>query len=597
MGGENPNRPEAPYTDHVFIAVGHASRPRDLVVIDAWQLDPRPVRLGDRDFYFRGETLLGSPEEPWLTPRAVRIEPDEVDYLRLGLTTLDRRALTEHMDYQGSDFDPRSYVRQPRMYELWMPPRTDRFGDTPMRGGSADHGVDPIREQWPVGREVTLMQPRYGDVSTGPAPVLAPRAGGVEGEFTRFDLPLPRAGAGSSSTGLGYGVNPAGWVELPDGTVVSPLGWTSFGDDFIHAGTGVVLRGDSGWIGRVQNIEQVIEEWDHLDPWAAPYTLIPHDTGIHMVPARPDSPAVHIPVTPRPATSETPPPATEPATEPDTEPDTAAQPPREEHHSPAQEVPSSDEQPPLSQEAQLAERGLEPVYIPAEGDELAHALTAVAPGESGQLAGHSWPAGLEELRNGLADAVAADLRRPPEERRLWPAIADVTGPEGTASPVASGGSEEDIVRALRTGSGPGASDWLTLAVAARVLGLRLTVLMPDGTSWTTGPDDGRPVVLLQQQDPGPYTARWAATEPAEVARQARRPSLTRTEETSDGGGGWGTTPSALSPPPSTAPAGLGTSGGRPTARPVDAGSPERPHVFFGSDPRPAPSVPRPRDRP
>ncbi|MGW4734918.1 hypothetical protein ACWEQC_38155 [Streptomyces shenzhenensis] len=246
------------------------------------------------------------------------------------------------------------------------------------------------------------------------------------------------------------------------------------------------------------------------------------------------------------------------------------------------EMPSSAEQPPPSQEAQLAERGLEPVYVLAKGDELAHALTAVAPGESGQLAGHSRPAGPEELRNGLADALAADLGRPPEERRLWPAIADLTGPEGTAPPLASGGSEEDIVHALRTGSGSGASDWLTLAIAAHVLGLRLTVLTPDGTPWTAGPDDGRPVVLLQQEDPGPYTARWAATEPAATARQARRPSLTRTEESSDGG--WGTMPSALSPPPSAAPAGLGTSGERFTARP---------EVFFGSDPRPAPPVPRP----
>ncbi|MFE7987940.1 lonely Cys domain-containing protein [Streptomyces shenzhenensis] len=247
-----------------------------------------------------------------------------------------------------------------------------------------------------------------------------------------------------------------------------------------------------------------------------------------------------------------------------------------------EEMPSSAEQPPPSQEAQLAEQGLEPVYVLAKGDELAHALTAVAPGESGQLAGHSRPAGSEELRNGLADALAADLRRPPEERRLWPAVADLTGPEGTAPPLASGGPEEDIVLALRTGSGSGASDWLTLAIAAHVLGLRLTVLTPDGTPWTAGPDDGRPVVLLQQEDPGPYTARWAATEPAGAARQARRPSLTRTEESSDGG--WGTMPSALSPPPSAAPAGLGTSGERFTARP---------EVFFGSDPRPAPPVPRP----
>ncbi|MDH6565079.1 hypothetical protein M2160_000100 [Streptomyces sp. SAI-117] len=284
------------------------------------------------------------------------------------------------------------------------------------------------------------------------------------------------------------------------------------------------------------------------------------------------------------------PPATETATEtagqegmyspPDTMP---AQPAAaSEAREPGEEMPSSPEQPAPSQEAQLALRGLEPVYVLATGDELAHALTAVAPGESGQLAGHSRPAGPEELRNALADALAADLRRPPEERRLWPAVADLTGPEGTAPPLASSGSEEDIVHALRTGSGSRASDWLTLAVAAHVLGLRLTVLRTDGTPWAAGPDDGRPVVLLQQEDPGPYTARWAATEPAAAARQARQPSPRRTDESSDGG--WGTMPSALPPPLAAPPAGLGTS---------DAPFTARPEVFFGSDPRPAPPAPCP----
>ncbi|MFJ6392368.1 hypothetical protein ACIQJT_32710 [Streptomyces sp. NPDC091972] len=258
---------------------------------------------------------------------------------------------------------------------------------------------------------------------------------------------------------------------------------------------------------------------------------------------------------------------------------------------PAEETPFSAEQPPPSQEARLAELGLERVHVLAMGDELAHALTAVAPGESGQLAGHSRPAGPEELRNGLAGALAADLRRPREERRLWPAIADLTGPEGTVPPLVSGGSEEDIVHALRTGSGPRASDWLTLAIAAHVLRLNLTVLSPDGTPWTAGPDDGRPVVLLQQEGPGPYTARWAATEPAVAARQARRPSLTRSDESSDGR--WGARPSALPSPHSAVPVGPGASGEGSTARPAGTGDSERPDVFFGSDPRPTPPLPCP----
>ncbi|MFD8384655.1 hypothetical protein ACFV2X_40055 [Streptomyces sp. NPDC059679] len=254
---------------------------------------------------------------------------------------------------------------------------------------------------------------------------------------------------------------------------------------------------------------------------------------------------------------------------------------------------------PLSQEEQLAERGLTPVYVLPGGDVLAHALTAVAPAESGRLAGHSWPAGPEELRAALADALAADLGLPPDEQRLWSAVAGQTGPSGAPLVTAFGGSADEAVRALRTGSGPEATDWLTLAVAAPVLGLRLTVLTPDGSLWTTGPETGRPVALLQQEDPAPYTARWAATEPTAQARQARRPDVSQLAGTS--GYSWGTTSadSSTSPgtptraaataPSSTAPADPGARTGGSPARPTAAASGDsaRPAVFFGSEPRPS----------
>ncbi|MEV1082696.1 hypothetical protein AB0I98_31460 [Streptomyces sp. NPDC050211] len=245
---------------------------------------------------------------------------------------------------------------------------------------------------------------------------------------------------------------------------------------------------------------------------------------------------------------------------------------------PAEEMPSSAEQPPPSQEEQLAERGLTPVYVLPGGDVLAHALTAVAPAESGRLAGYSRPAGPQELRTALADTLAADLGLPPDEQRLWPAVAGQTGPSGAPLVTAFGGSADEAARALRTGSGPEATDWLTLAVAAPVLGLRglrLTVLRPDGSLWTTGPEAGRPVALLQQEDPAPYTARWAATEPTAQARQARRPDVS--QPTSTSGYSWGTTSADSSTHPGT------------TTRPAAAASGDsaRPAVFFGSELRPS----------
>ncbi|MET8678639.1 hypothetical protein ABZW18_13930 [Streptomyces sp. NPDC004647] len=207
----------------------------------------------------------------------------------------------------------------------------------------------------------------------------------------------------------------------------------------------------------------------------------------------------------------------------------------------------------LPVEDQLAERGLSPVYVPAGADDLAHALIAVAPEESGQLVGQSRPATAQELRAEVADAVAADLRRAPAERRLLP---------GTAAQ----GSADRIVQELRTGSGPASLDWLTLGGAAHGLGLRITVLAPDRAPWTVGPADGRPVVLVRQERPEPHVGRWVATEPVAAAEQARHPGQEPQGEAS--GFTWGSTSSAA-------------------VRPAADSGPAQTQVFFGADPRPA----------
>ncbi|MFI9809522.1 hypothetical protein ACIHEJ_35185 [Streptomyces sp. NPDC052301] len=227
--------------------------------------------------------------------------------------------------------------------------------------------------------------------------------------------------------------------------------------------------------------------------------------------------------------------------------------------------------PPASVEDQLAERGLLPVPVLAGGDALAHSLIAVASKESGQMVGQGRPATPAELRAEIADAVAADLRRAPAARTLLSTETVPDGPDGASRLPGTSheGSAEAVVRGLRAGNGPESLDWLTIGVAARGLELRITVLTPGRAPWTTGPDDGRSVVLVRQERSGPHTGRWAATEPVAAAEQPRRPGPERAGETP--GFAWGDTTSGTA---------------RPAATSAKASGPAQPAVFFGADPRP-----------
>ncbi len=57
-----------------------------------------------------------------------------------------------------------------------------------------------------------------------------------------------------------------GTSRLPDGTEIPPGGWRRFGHDFVHEATGTLLRGDSGWIGRVANMEFLAPRLAELEP-------------------------------------------------------------------------------------------------------------------------------------------------------------------------------------------------------------------------------------------------------------------------------------------------------------------------------------------
>ncbi len=117
---------------------------------------------------------------------------------------------------------------------------------------------------------------------------------------------------------LRYEVADTGHLRLPAGQEIPPTGWTRFGDDFVHPGTGALLRGDSGWLGRVANLDTLVPALTALDPDAAPYRITADPSSLHLipeygVPEYGDGTALRIPLTREPAAGP-PGPLTEPAT-------------------------------------------------------------------------------------------------------------------------------------------------------------------------------------------------------------------------------------------------------------------------------------------
>ncbi|WP_211303332.1 lonely Cys domain-containing protein [Streptomyces milbemycinicus] len=176
----------------------------------------------------------------------------------------------------------------------------DHRGSAPMtaavrvRGGTRDTGVEPVAQGWPVGHELTVGEPRYGGGVREVPPPDVPEGKGKPAEgWRKFERPSP-----NRSTPWGYEVSDTGNIRLPDGEVVPSDGWQRFGDDFVHPSAGVLLRGDSGWIGRVANIDALGDALELLDPKTAPYRVVVDASGIHLtpvVPAMEDAKAVQLP--------------------------------------------------------------------------------------------------------------------------------------------------------------------------------------------------------------------------------------------------------------------------------------------------------------
>ncbi|WP_230543806.1 lonely Cys domain-containing protein, partial [Streptomyces griseus] len=179
-----------------------------------------------------------------------------------------------------------------------------------LRGGSPDDGLDPMAEQWPIGRPVTVMRPRFGE-RTPPAALSVSEAPEPDRSSTSGKGKSPEPGprrwfpyirtADSRPEPFRYEVADTGHLRLPTGRQIPPTGWTRFGDDFVHTETGALLRGDSGWLGRVANIDTLAAALSDLDPDAAPYRVTTDGSSLHLVPEDSGGTAFRIPLREGPA--------------------------------------------------------------------------------------------------------------------------------------------------------------------------------------------------------------------------------------------------------------------------------------------------------
>ncbi|MFF4247272.1 hypothetical protein ACFYY2_22800 [Streptomyces sp. NPDC001822] len=171
--------------------------------------------------------------------------------------------------------------------------RSGLFNPFRRPGGSRDADLNPAG--LPLGHALVLGQPRFGGAVEVDSSVVT-RSAGTRTQakrhetLTRFELPDPSR----SEVLFGYDVSDTGEIHLlHDGnTVHLPAdGWMSYGDDFLH-GRGYLLRGDSGWIGQVENWDGLRAE---LPPSAMQHQLVVHDEQLYIVPAQ-GSRAVILPL-------------------------------------------------------------------------------------------------------------------------------------------------------------------------------------------------------------------------------------------------------------------------------------------------------------
>ncbi|MEV6028399.1 protein-glutamine glutaminase family protein [Streptomyces sp. NPDC052036] len=171
-------------------------------------------------------------------------------------------------------------------------------------GGSPDAGVNPLTAQRPIGLPITLDGPRYGGVTPVADVPAVPAADAARREWFSYVRP-----SASRSEPFSYAISDTGHIELPSAPgsswtaadaepaveLLSPTGWTRFGDDFVHE-TGAYLRGDNGWLGRLGNSDAVLGGLRELGSEAAPYRLAADPSSIYLIPLRQGPAALRIPL-------------------------------------------------------------------------------------------------------------------------------------------------------------------------------------------------------------------------------------------------------------------------------------------------------------
>jgi hypothetical protein len=159
-------------------------------------------------------------------------------------------------------------------------------GDFP-RGGSRDAGVDPVAAGVPVGARVVVgIEPREGVLAFTDTPAVVDggkaAAGGALHRVVSDWAGLEPGGSDAVGTEL-YAVDGTGRIMLADGGAV-PNAWVRHGADFLEPGTGTVLRGDSGWLGGIENAETLFESLQDSAGPAVFYNLHAQAPHLYLVP-------------------------------------------------------------------------------------------------------------------------------------------------------------------------------------------------------------------------------------------------------------------------------------------------------------------------
>ncbi|MFF7581151.1 hypothetical protein ACFZBE_40440 [Streptomyces sp. NPDC008061] len=154
-------------------------------------------------------------------------------------------------------------------------------------GSSRDTDQNPTR--LPLGHVLVVDRPRAGGViiEAEPATVAVLNKSGKQPgkraqfrSWTHFELP----DANRPQAWFGYDVSDAGDIRFFSSRQIVELpadGWTAYGDDFVHLTGGVLLRGDTGWIARIDNWTLL---HDSLSDPQATHTVRCHGGSIYLLP-------------------------------------------------------------------------------------------------------------------------------------------------------------------------------------------------------------------------------------------------------------------------------------------------------------------------